>query len=335
MNDTASVRRVLRPRLRRITWMLFVLAFADGGTATGDDQAQNHPVRIECGEDAVTFRQRSKPVVTYRGGHGILPSGVPEEYRRAGYLHPLVTPGGVVVSGDYPKNHLHHHGVWTSWTKTEFDGRTPDFWNMGQKKGRVDMIQWMGSSETAGGAEIEVLHRYVDLTAKEPTTVLHEGWRVRVNATPMGQPHQIDLTVRQTNVTDHPLVLPQYRYGGLGFRGLDAWDGGANCRFLTSEGITNRIQGNESRGRWCWIGGSAGGGIAGVALLGHPSNLRHPEPMRLHPTEPFFCWAPQQLGVFVIPPKGTHVQRYRILVMEGEPDRGSIESQWRTWSKVD
>lgn len=47
MNDTASVRRVLRPLLRRITWMLFVLAFADGGTATGDDQAQNHPVRIE------------------------------------------------------------------------------------------------------------------------------------------------------------------------------------------------------------------------------------------------------------------------------------------------
>lgn len=334
MNPIASVRRVLDPLLRRIAWMLLYLAFADGGTVKGADQGQTHPVRLECGEDAVTFRLRSKPVVTYRGGHGLLPSGVPEEYRRAGYLHPLVTPGGVVVSGDYPKNHLHHHGLWTSWTKTEFEGRTPDFWNMGQKKGRVEMIQWLGSRESEEGAEIEVLHRFVDLTAKEPKTVLQEGWRVRVNATTPGQPYQIDLTVRQTNVTDRPLVLPQYRYGGLGYRGLDAWEGGANCRFMTSEGITNRIQGNESRGRWCWIGGSVAGGIAGVALLGHPSNLRHPEPMRLHPTEPFFCWAPQQLGEFIIPPNGTHVLRYRILVMDGEPDSGSIESQWRIWSKA-
>ncbi|MFM8878727.1 MAG: hypothetical protein ACKOKG_06275, partial [Verrucomicrobiota bacterium] len=49
------------------------------------------PVRLECGPDTVTFRLGSKPVVTYRGGRGVLPAGVPEEYRRAGYLHPLVT----------------------------------------------------------------------------------------------------------------------------------------------------------------------------------------------------------------------------------------------------
>ena len=149
------------------------------GAATVSSEASGYPVRLECGEGTVIFKLRSKPVLTYHGGHGVLPAGVREEYRRAGYLHPLVSPLGRVVTGDYPKNHLHHHGVWASWTRTEIDGRKPDFWNMGEKKGRVEMIQWLGARESADGAEIETLHRYVDLTAKVPTTILLCLWTAR------------------------------------------------------------------------------------------------------------------------------------------------------------
>lgn len=286
----------------------------------------------------MTFTLRAKPVVTYRGSRGSLPTGVPEEYRRAGYLHPLTSPAGAVVTGDYPTNHLHHHGVWLAWTRTGIDGRMPDFWNMGQKKGRVEMIEWLGARESTDGAEIETLHRYVDMTVEPPTTVLLEGWKIRVPATPAGKPHRIDLTVQQTNVTQHTLALPEYHYGGLGFRGLDAWDGAPNCRFRTSEAITDRIRGNGSRGRWCWIGGPAKNSdgkeeVAGVVLLSHPSNPRFPEPMRIHPTEPFFCWSPQQMGAFTVPPNGQHRMRYRILVVDGVPDPGEIECEWQEWSR--
>jgi len=296
------------------------------------------PVRLECGEDSVTFKLRSKPVATYRGGRGMLPAGVPEEYRRGGYLHPLVSPAGAVLTGDFPKNHLHHHGVWAAWTRTGIEGRKPDFWNMGQKLGRVEMIEWFAARESADGAEIETLHRYVDLTASTPATILLEGWTVRVPATPPGKPHRIDLTLRQTNVTDHALSLPEYHYGGLGFRGPDAWDGATRCRFRTSEGATDRVKGNESRARWCWIGGAVTtgegvAGTAGVVLLAHPSNFRFPEPMRLHPTEPFFCWAPQQAGGFTLSPRGVHRMRYRLLVADGEPDAGAIEREWLEWSR--
>lgn len=322
-----------------LTVLVFPLAAASGAKVVGkEDTAPPLPVRLECGPDSVTFRLGSKAVVTYRGGSGVLPAGVPEEYRRAGYLHPLVTPEGAVVSADYPKNHLHHHGVWTSWTKTRFDGRSPDFWNMGQKKGRVEMVGWLGAREAAEGAEIEVLHRYVDLTATMPTTVLMEGWKIRVPAMPSGKPHRIDLMVRQTNVTDHPLVLPQYHYGGLGYRGLDAWDGAANCGFRTSEGVTDRVAGNETRGRWCWIGGAVTTGAgatatAGVVLLSHPANPRFPESMRIHPTEPFFCWAPQQQGEFTLGPGAVHRMRYRLLLADGPARPEAIEREWAEWSK--
>lgn len=278
--------------------------------------------------DRVEIRLRGRPVVTYVGGRGELPPGVPEAYRRGGYLHPLVTPSGRVVTGDYPTNHLHHHGVWTAWTKTEFDGRAPDFWNMGQQKGRVEFAELLGSRATRDFAEIRARHRFVDLTAPAPVALLEETWTLRVAATPPDAPHAFDLELTQRNMTAHALNLPQYHYGGLGFRGPDAWDGAANARFLTSHGLTNRVAGNETRGRWCWIGGAAADGTAGVAILGHPDNFRAPEPMRLHPTEPFFCYAPQQAGNFAIAPGGTHRARYRFIVADGPPDAAELNRRW-------
>ena len=90
----------------------------------------------------------------------------------------------------------------------------------------------------------------------------------------------------------------------------------------------------QSTFRGIWIGGTVSNGVAGVAILGHPTNFRAPEPMRLNPTEPFFSFAPQQLGEFSIPPGGTHVARYRILVADGPPDAAALERQWSEWSQV-
>lgn len=290
--------------------------------------AADGPFQLARSGDVIEVRLRGRPVATYIGGRGELPGGVPEAFRRGGYLHPLFTPSGRVVTGDYPTNHLHHHGVWTAWTKTEFDGRAPDFWNMGQKKGRVEFVELLGTRVTGGFAEIRARHRFVDLTAPAPVTVLEEDWTVRVAATPPGAPHVFDLELLQRNMSGHPLKLPKYHYGGLGFRGPDAWDGAANAHFLTSEGITNRVTGNETRGRWCWIGGAAGDGLAGVAILGHPDNFRAPEPMRLHPSEPFFCWASQQAGDFEIPAGGTHRARYRFVVADDSLDAADLNRRW-------
>jgi hypothetical protein len=284
------------------------------------------------GGHVVNIRLHGRPVVTCVGGPGAPPAGVPEAYRRGGYLHPLVTPAGRVVTGDYPANHRHHHGVWTAWTKTEFDGRAPDFWNMGQRRGRVEFVELLHARADATGADLGARHRFVDLTAPAPVTVLEETWRLRVHPTPPDAPHVLDLDITQRNVTDRPLRLPKYHYGGLGFRGPDAWDGAANAIFLTSAGVTNRLNGNETSGRWCWIGGLVDGAPAGVALLGHPDNFRAPQPMRLHPTEPFFCFAPQQGGDFTIAPGEIHRARYRLIVADGPPDRAELDRRWADYA---
>lgn len=282
----------------------------------------------------LVFRSGEREILRYQAEPGELPRpNIKEEFRRGGYIHPIQTPEGRVVTDDYPADHLHHHGIWAPWTKTEFEGRKPDFWNMGAKTGRVEFVALDKTWEENGRAGFTARHAFVDLIANPAKVALNETWEVAVSASAEGVPrHIIDFTSTQTCATNEPLKLPKYHYGGLGFRGTGEWNRATALRALTSEGITDRKKINESRAKWCWIGGEVGGGTAGVTILCHPENYRYPQPIRLHPSEPFFCFAPQQLGEMAIEPGKPYVSRYRFIVTDGEPGSEQAEAWWTEWT---
>jgi hypothetical protein len=279
----------------------------------------------------VTLTHQAKPILRYQGDLSPLPDGYKKEFQRGGYVHPVHTPTGRVVTDDYPPNHKHHHGIWAPWTKTRFEGREPDFWNMGDAKGTVEFVELANVFSGGSAAGLVAKHRQVDLTAKpERKVALNETWElVAYNVT--GPYRVFDLTIRQECATTSPLELPKYHYGGLGFRGARAWDKRLNATFLTSEG-KERMNGNETRGRWCRISGKSDGELCSVTVMDHPSNFRHPQPMRLHPDEPFFCFAPQQLGDFAIEPGKPYVVRYRFVVADGELPVEQIERLWNQFA---
>lgn len=138
--------------------------------------------------------------------------------------------------------------------------------------------------------------------------------------------HVFDLKVTQTANTAQPLILPEYRYGGVGFRGHVDWDDPDNVTFLTSEGLGR--DGHATRVRWTHIGGHSNNELAGISILGHPENYRHPQTVRIHPTEPFFNYAPVQLGDMSIEPGSPYVVRYRYITYDGEPDPDFINRMW-------
>lgn len=288
--------------------------------------------KLEAG--VVKLTAGGRPVLNYQGEPGAFPRpDIKPIYRRGGYLHPILTPSGRLVSDDFPPNHIHHHGVWSPWTKTEFEGRHPDFWNMGDGKGTVEFVGfdrfWHGPVQAGFAAR----HRFVDLTALEPKTALNETWQLSLFNLPASAGYSMfELVITQRCATTSPLRLPKYHYGGLGFRGNRAWDGATNTTFLTSEGITDRLKGNETRARWCHVGGLVDGQPAGLAILCHPDNFRAPQPVRLHPTEPFFCFAPSQLGDWEITPGQDYVARYRFLVMDGPANAALIEQAWADYA---
>jgi hypothetical protein len=131
----------------------FMLAWQAAGTSPiftltkGGPAPDQVTVKPEGGDLAIQVG--GKPAFSYRMDREKLPRpDIKPEYKRAGYLYPIVSPSGRPVADDYPVQHVHHHGIWSPWTKTKFQGRTPDFWNMGQKTGTVEFVglerSWSG-----------------------------------------------------------------------------------------------------------------------------------------------------------------------------------------------
>ncbi len=263
-----------------------------------EDAAPDSVKAAEKG-DNIAFSLSGKPVASFKGKATELPRPeIAPVFLRGGYLHPLLTPSGTVVTDDYPKNHLHHHGIWTAWTNTVFQGRKTDFWNSIAAQGKVDCkgIEFSWSGPVHAGVEAE--NEFIDLTSGKPIVALNERWTVKAYAIQDGKnPYNlIELVSEQEMAGDDDLELPEYHYGGIGIRGLGEWDGAENATFLTSEGITNRDEANAKPAKWIAMTGAAGEGKASIAILGHPKNFRAPQPLRVHPTEPFISFAPQIAG---------------------------------------
>ena len=290
--------------------------------------------KVECKDldgRHLLFIVGGKHVLRYNYGHVPPPAGVDPVFGRSGYLHPVWTPEGSILSNDVPKNHLHHHGIWFPWTSSEFEGRPSDFWNSGSKQGKVEGVKVESTESGPVFGGFTATHRFVNLNGPDgPKTALNETWQVRVYG--VGDRFVFDLVSTQTCATDQPLVIKKYRYGGLGFRGSIDWEGKEGVAFLTSEGKT-RANGHETTARWCTMTGKVSGKEASIGFLCHPSNFRAPQNMRIHPDEPFFNWAPSQAGDFSIEPGKPYVSRYRFIVASGPLSAEAMEREWKAYAE--
>jgi len=294
----------------------------------------------------VDVTKDDKVLQILKDGHKVLsynhaivppPEGQSELYSRSGFIHPLWSPTGDVLTDIHPADHIHHIGIWMPWTRTKFEGKEVDFWNLKEGQGTVRFVRFLSttSGPVYGGFQAE--HEHVALkTSEGEKVVLKEVWDVRVYN--IGGPEKgywlWDFVSTQRCVADSPLYQIQYRYGGFGFRGAAEWKG-ENAAYLTSEGRT-RKDGHATRARWCDTSGAINGKWTGVTHMSHPKNFRHPEPMRIWPefeNQVFFNWAPSQVGDWVMKPGEDHVFRYRLYVHEGKIKVADAERIWHDYAE--
>lgn len=302
--------------------------------STDDSASYGTEVERSADHNTTAFKAAGKNVLSFYHGENEPPGELDVRYRRGGYIHPVYSPSGVILTNHLDTEmHPHHYGIWSAWTNTSFQGRTPDFWNIHDNTGRVDHADSLDTAwEGPVHGGLRARNYFVDLSSSAPVIALNEEWELTVyNSDGGGKFNIFDLEVTQSSNTGQPLVLPEYNYGGVSFRGHGDWNDPANVTFLTSEGY-DRENGNETRARWAHMGGPVEGERAGIAILSHPGNKRSPQPVRIHPGIPYFVYAPIQLGEMVIEPGSPYRARYRYITYDGEPDPDELDRLWNDYA---
>lgn len=287
---------------------------------------------VACEEDAsrLVITRDGKHVLTYRKIVQV-PPGVEAEYGRSGFIHPISTPSGRVLTDDYPlPHHSHQHGLFFAWKAATFEGENVNFWEPGKSTVRHERVLEIVNRDELAGFRVELGHW------KEEAQVLRETWTVTVHA----DTGHIDFTSTQSCATDLPLAIEKYHYGGLAIRGSRQWFRDAHtsagkgavrdefvepCAMLTSEGLT-QVDGNHSRPKWVCMSGRVDAAPVSITLIPHPGNFRYPQHVRLHPDMPYFCFMPAVEQSFRIEPGSPLVSRYRIVVADGEPHKASLDA---------
>ncbi|MEQ8765841.1 MAG: PmoA family protein [Planctomycetota bacterium] len=327
--------QVERGELARLWWVM------SGETAAGGERhfalESGAPMRkdglsLVTDDRDLTIRRDDQDVLVYHHGFVAPPEGVHESFLRNAYIHPLSSPSGRMLTEDFPADHFHHKGVWFPWTRTEFQGKKVDFWNLREQQGTVRFVEYAGQWSGSVFAGFRAKHEHVVFADKgETVPALNETWDVRVWNVGGDEYSLFDLEVRQRCAGESPLKQQRYHYGGLGFRGAKGWKG-EDYLAVTSEGKTH-LDGHQTRAKWCGHSGPVDGEWAAVVILCDPSNFRFPEPMRMwNQGGAFFCYCPSQLGEWSIEPDQEHHVRYRFVLQDGRIEREQSERLWQDFA---
>lgn len=281
-----------------------------------------------------------KPVLNYRFATTYPPDGIDPLYKRSGFIHPLWSPGGKILTRIQAPDHYHHYGIWGPWTKTLIDDRAVDFWNLKSGEGTVKFAGFLSEAEGPVYSGFKALQQHIDFGTKgEDQIAMNEILDVRVWNLGDGV-WMIDYTTSLNSPLKKGIMLEAYRYGGgIGWRATESWDKD-NCTVLTSDGKT-RIDADGSYAKWCRIEGASDvkENRSGILFLSHPSNRMHPEPMRVWPLDAnnnrgdmYFEFVPIRHDDWKIDPKQNYTLKYRMIVFDGNLDAETAEKYWNSFA---
>tara|TARA_Y100001980_G_C14556916_1_gene353660 strand:+ start:68506 stop:69726 length:1221 start_codon:yes stop_codon:yes gene_type:complete len=298
-------------------------------------------IGLQKDNEGVKLLANGKPILNYQTAMTYPPEGVNPIYRKSGFIHPLWSPSGEVLTRIQAPDHYHHYGIWGPWTKTQINGRPVDFWNLASGEGSVRFSKLLSMEEGEVYAGFTALQEHLDFGAKgEDQVAINEQLQVNAwNVDPSGSSYMIDYTTTINSPLDSGIVFDAYRYGGgIGMRMTEKWHKD-NCTVLTSEGH-DRLKADGTEARWCIVEGESASGRSGVLFMSHPGNRAHPEPMRVWPInangdrgDMFFEFCPIRHDSWVIEKGKNYTLKYRMVVFDGGMTAERAEQHWKAFAQ--
>jgi len=269
--------------------------------------------------DKLILKSGDKEVLTYNAAYIPSPKKDAPWFGRSGFIHPVKTPNGNVVTTPFPSDHLHQHGIMFAWTSGRIDGRKVDFWNSKRLEGKIEHVETVSASDS----KIVVKLRHIDIKADNQVAI-NETWEI----TKVDHPtlNVFELKSTQIPVLKNGVDIAKYHYGALCVRSINGFTA------VTSEG-KDRLKGNHSKPDWvAWIG-EVDGKDCGIVGIQHKSNFRYPQAVRIHPKMPYFCFAPMVDGAFKLEYSKPYVSKFRFIAFDGKVNKEEINKIVKDFNK--
>lgn len=310
--------------MRLAMMCLLAVACAPSAVRASEDRAE---WSVADNGMEVVVRNGNKPVLHYQLQP---PANNPLPVESGGFFHPLMTPGGIVVTDLAPADHPHHRGVFLAWV--EMHGKKDaDFWGWGEHapvKGRR-IIHHRTADTDGGTGRGSFLVRNKWLADDE--AMVNEELATTVRHDPAAKAHVIDLTYTLTPTSD--LTLSRWAFSGFCVRARG--EGKVTAFSPAGEVKLPNPSHVKPESDWPaapWYGYTLSfddGKVAGVAVIDHPANPpalwhNHRDIRMLNPC----IVAPAEVKLKA---NGPLVLRYRVAAHDGPTPARELDRLAKEW----
>ncbi|MDP6523841.1 MAG: PmoA family protein [Kiritimatiellia bacterium] len=253
------------------------------------------------------------------------------------YFHPLGTIDGDVLTWLRPGDHRWHRAMWHSWKM--LNGL--NYWEENNKtmlsQGRTQIVDI--KVETAANHSAEIKLKLIYHPPDKPE-IMSEERTINISAPGKDGRYRVDwvatykaiadkVTLERTPIPGQPGGRGYGGYAGLSIRMAKETRGWS---FLNSEGLQGKAM-HGKNATWVHASGkTVSGKDAGLTMLDHPSNMRHPSPWYLAAGMPYFSPALIFNEPYVLTRGQSFTLKYRVLVHSGPIDKDKLAADWREFS---
>lgn len=280
-------------------------------------------VTMQKEEGGLLFLENGEKILLYQTE----PKSYDGKYERCNYIHPLWNVDGVVLTEDFPIDHLHHRGIFWAWHQVWIDGkRIGDPWEIKDFKQKVTDLEFRAQKDGAG-------------LFKTKVTWLSDKWQKNGKRIPYLEEstvikiHSKTKNYRRIDFEISLLALEK----GLSIGGSEDEKGysGFSVRMVLPDDVLFTGRGGKVQPEntavqspgYINISGSMGkeGKNAGVVIIDNPSNPGYPQPWILRAKNSMQNAAFPGNGTVSLLTSVPLVLKYSLLVYSGKMNERKIQ----------
>jgi hypothetical protein len=104
-------------------------------------------ITMQKSDEGILILDEGEKVLFYQSE----PLNIEGKYERRHYIHPLWSPGGTVLTEDFPSDHLHHRGVFWAWHQVWIgDQKIGDPWELVDFDQKIAEIEFRSRQDGTG-----------------------------------------------------------------------------------------------------------------------------------------------------------------------------------------